>query len=217
MQYSQDYDERYPNLSGNNGAGIPQVLGPYSQKVAGYSATGNGTNIWTCPSDSLTRVPVFGASNYPAGSEIPKQSYGVVYWTATNAAEHSAWPGSGEGRSISSFADSANTFLLAELRNDGAILGQNSGIVKRPASGGALANAGYAEQDCIDANCTKFAPAPHLETWIYLYVDGHAKAQRADRTIGQGVSGSGKNTAANGGTACSFNTPCGPWTIDESD
>jgi len=214
MQYTQDYDERYPNLSGNNGAGIPQVLGPYSQKVAGYS-TGNGMSIWTCASDSLTRVPVYGS--YPAGSEIPKQSYGVVYWTATNAAGHSAWPGTGEGRSIGEFTDSANTFLLAELRNDGAILGQNSGVIKRPASGGALANAGYAEQDCIDANCTKFSPAPHLETWVYLYVDGHAKAMRADRTIGTGVNGSGANTAANGGTPCSVATPCGPWTITEGD
>ena len=217
-QYTQDYDERFPNTSGDNGAGLPSVLGPYSQKIQSYSGT-NGTNIWTCPSDTVTRVPMFGT--YAAGQEIPKQSYNVTFWTSTNAANRAAWPGDstnyGIGRAISAFPDSSNTFLLTEERNEGAILGQNHPGVKRPASGGTLTNAGFFSQDCIDANCTRFAPAAHLQGWNYLYVDGHAKWNRAERTIGQGVNNSGNNTAENGGGPCTLAAPCGPWTIAEGD
>lgn len=218
IQYSQDYDERFPNLSSELGRGIPIVLGPYIQKVAGTytSTTGNGTNIWTCPSDTLNRNPAAVAGNPPAG-DIPKQSYGVLYWTATNAANRAPWPGDGIGRSIAAFPDASGTFMLAEIRNDYAILGQNSSQVKRPASGGSLLNSGYATQDCADSNCTKVVPAPHLEGWNYLYVDGHAKWQRAEQTIGRGVNGSGNNTASNGGAPCTPIAPCGPWTIDDTD
>lgn len=215
-QYSQDYDERFPNLSGENGRGIPIVLGPYVQKVAGTyaSVSGNGTNIWTCASDTLDRNPAY-VSGAPAASSIPKQSYGVVYWTSTNAANRAPWPGDGIGRSIAAFPDSSGTFLLAEMRADYAILGQNASQVKRPASGGTLTNGGYFSQDCIDNNCTKFSPAPHLETWVYLYVDGHAKANRAERTVGTGVNGN--NTPENGGAPCTLAAPCGPWTIADND
>ena len=219
-QYSQDFDERFPNLSGENGRGVPIVLGPYVQKVAGtYASTsGNGTNIWTCASDTLDRNPTYVSGNPPAG-DIPRQSYGVVYWTSTNAAGRAPWPGDGLGRSIASFPDTANTFLLAELRTDYAILGQNSSQVKRPASNGTLLGSQYYSQDCADINCGKSVIAAHLEGWNYLYVDGHAKWNRSDRTYGQGVNG-GMNVVANANNAttpCSASWPCGPWTIDATD
>lgn len=218
LQYSQDYDEKLPNLSGENGRGIPIVLGPYIQKVAGTyaSTTGNGTNIWTCPSDTLNRNPALVAGNPPAG-DIPKQSYGVLFWTSTNAANRAPWPGDGIGRSIAAFPDASGTFMLAEIRNDYAILGQNGSQVKRPASGGSLLNSGYACQDCADGNCTKAVLAPHLDGWNYLYVDGHAKWLRSERTIGAGVNGTGNNTAENGGGLCNAAAPCGPWTLDGTD
>lgn len=216
MQYSQDYDERFPNLSSENGRGIPTVLGPYIQKVAGtYASTaGNGTNIWTCPSDTLDRSSALVSGNPPA-SEIPKQSYGVLFWTSTNADNRAPWPGTGIGRSIAAFPNSAGTFLLAEMRSNYAILGQNNSQVKRPASGGTLTGAQYYSQDCTDINCGTSVPAAHLEGWNYLFVDGHAKWLRAERTIGPGINGN--NTAANGGGPCTAAAPCGPWTIDDTD
>jgi prepilin-type N-terminal cleavage/methylation domain-containing protein len=205
--YAQDYDERMPITSGENGRGYPILLGSYIQKIGGTNATitgtnANGTNIWVCPSDTLDRDPTLVASA-PNAADIPKQSYAIVINRPGGPA--APWiDGNPIGRSLSEFEDASTTFLLVEVRAASSILGQNRSLVKRPAGGSLTPGNQWAKQDCGDSNCTKIQSAPHFDGWNYLYVDGHSKWNRPERTIG---------TAA----GCGIQTPCGSWTIAAND
>ncbi len=220
-QYAQDYDEFLPmsRSYGSYNAGLPSLLGSYIAKVNGFSAN-NGNTIWVCPSDSARRVTAGSPDPYN-GAAPPKQSYAPLYWTSTNAANRAPWPsdttvsggGYTAGRSLAQFEDAAGTFLLAEVRHERSIVGENAPGVKRPLS--PTTGSGANAQNCSDDSCTTLYPAAHFDTWNYLYADGHAKAQRPDRTIGTGINGN--NTVANGNGPCNAQNPCGPWTIDSTD
>lgn len=209
VQYAQDNDETMPHLqsvSPTNSAvpvGLPFILGPYNQKIANYN--NNGVSVWTCPSDSLERVTTITGK--------PKQSYGGIYWTSTNAAMRAPWPNTLIGRKMSMFEATADTFILAEVQNEGAVLGSNWYGLKRPMAPDS--SAAWGAQNCqndMNANCTKIGTPAHFDGWNYLYADGHVKWLKPGSTLGRG-----NNTAANGGSPCSASAPCGPWTIDASD
>lgn len=217
-QYTQDYDETMPMLTsyGVYNTSLPQELAPYIQKVNGFSAN-NGNSLWVCPSDSVTRVSQYAAGAY-TGREVPKLSYAGVF----SGLDRSTWPNYAPspatyvpGRNISQFQDPSGTFMLAEERNEAAILGENFSGVARPrpgVSGGTTTGA----QSCMKTDCSTVSQPAHFDGWNYLYVDGHTKWQRPERTLGAGVGGYGYNVGGVGG-ACSMDYPCGPWTIDGTD
>ncbi len=216
MMYAQDYDEVLPMAQSYGGynAAIPSLTSPYVQKVQQYGPTPSPTNIWNCPSDAVARVG--GVSN--------KQSYAAIFWTAgTDRAPWGTWTGPADsayipGKSLAAFSAPADTFLIAEAHQDEGILGTNYVGVKRPyITAAEPSTAAYNAQNCTVTSgnrCASLKDAPHSLTWNYVFADGHAKALRAEATVGKGVGGSGKDAD---GQTCVYTRPCGPWTLDGND
>jgi prepilin-type processing-associated H-X9-DG protein len=117
------------------------------------------------------------------------------------------------GRKMAEFQSSSGTFVIAETQNEGAVLGSNFYGLKRPAAPDTTA--AWGAQDClpdVNSTCSRIGTPTHFDGWNYLYADGHVKWLKPESTIG-----TGNNTSANGGAACSKSAPCGPWTIDSTD
>jgi prepilin-type N-terminal cleavage/methylation domain-containing protein/prepilin-type processing-associated H-X9-DG protein len=218
MMYAQDYDEVLPMAQsyGPYNAALPSLTSPYVQRVQQYGAVPSPTNIWYCPSDGTARL----------NGATARQSYAAIFWTAgTDRAPWGTWAANATGdgayipgKSLAAFTAPADTFLIAEAHQDEGILGTNYVGVKRPyiLPTDNQNNAFNAQNCTVTSNnrCTNLKDAPHSLTWNYTFADGHAKAMRAEATIGKGVSGSGNDAT---GAPCIYTRPCGPWTLDGND
>jgi len=222
IMYVQDYDETMP-MSGSYGAyntAIPQEIGPYIQKVAGFSS--NTAGIWKCPDDSVT--PLNAGAAAPAG--VIHASYSPIISVPAHAGNAAAAPYDGyvlssdgatnyiPGKSIAAFQDPAGTFVIVETCDPDNGLGENFSGIKRPYM---LQSGNYLAQDQTSDNGTTWMPGNggwHTNGWNYVYADGHAKFSHPESTVGKGENGNGLD--ANGG-ACAWSNPCGPWTLDAND
>ncbi len=178
MQYTQDYDERYPGASGYyinyGGTNVPitwdLTMQPY---IKSYQ-------IVTCPSDSQTPtvdIPTLG---------IVKRSYAYANYLRSIPGGGSTGGAFGNpGRNIASIPAASSTILLGE------IIGQN-GNGSNPVqldSYSRFSNFSHVQQLASEAGKNFSDGAPnaasnvpsgtggrHLGTNNFLYADGHVKA-----------------------------------------
>lgn len=226
MMYVQDYDEIMP-MAGSFGpynTAIPQETAPYVQKVNNFSP--NTAGIWKCPDDNITPLN----NGNPANTGVIHQSYAPVISTGGRAGTAAGGPydmyvlqadgvtNAIPGKALSAFQNPAGTFLLVETTNPDNGLGENFPGVKRPFAPASAAGTGnFNTQNQTDHAGSSYTPVPggwHTGGWNYAYCDGHVKFQHPDQTLGQGENGNGKDILGN---TCSWNSPCGAWTIDPND
>ena len=185
MQYTQEFDEKYPMLHFINDTGQEvrwqEAVSPYIKSGDAYATgriSGSG-GVWDCP--SATAQPGIYGANYGLMQDGPG------FGTAT-------------GVSIAGVDAPSQTILVAEKGlhngNSGWLQFQNwEGMWT--AAGGGNANNNYAYPDHLDVNFDKddsaSSAAPvyndwnsasmmpryrHLETSNFLFSDGHVKSMR---------------------------------------
>jgi prepilin-type N-terminal cleavage/methylation domain-containing protein/prepilin-type processing-associated H-X9-DG protein len=165
MQYTQDYDEKYPPSYTYTG---PSIVGVWYTYVQPYVKS---TQIFKCPSDSNTAIAGLSTLVVPDGFAV---SYAANYDLGGDA--------SGIIRSLSAVESPATTVYMSDsgMRADGP-----NGTVRltSPSKNGGM-------NLLIDPSIASLAtgvnpdwvgPNPrHLETVNVGYADGHVKSVRAE-------------------------------------
>jgi prepilin-type N-terminal cleavage/methylation domain-containing protein len=200
IQYAQDYDERFPgaHLSGGN-TSWDMVISPYM----GFKVVANGPSplVFRCPSDDKKT----SAGNLTRSYSMPRAANnpglatdGFGYFAPHNNFSTGQW-----GRPQSQFPVPATTLMLVEMPSPEAVYGDWN----RPHCVGPNDLASLAPEPRQDKWMSNNTPI-HLETWNYLFVDGHVKSLRPEQTL------AGANNQPV--TASQRRTPFwGMWTINE--
>ncbi|GAB4468033.1 MAG: DUF1559 domain-containing protein [Armatimonadaceae bacterium] len=223
MMYYQDYDEQGPVVwhwdwqgSGTYGPMYWDIaIAPYiGQRVRpGIGADRPNTGIFTCPSDTVARVTEYN-SNTPRSYSV---NCAYNWWgNGVGAADYADVPSGGYWfimGPLASFGDPAGTIAIAELFEPRNLYGTaQSADVSAPMQpdwglGWFHAQGRYALGD--GSNVTVVNPV-HSGGWNYVFMDGHAKWFRPERTVGLG----GVNQY---GDPCALDNPCGMWSRREND
>ncbi len=161
MQYTQDYDERYPMRQYNNSAiGIAnswrRTTYPYTKSSQLFSCPSNSSNSRLADDSSDGSITALGDPSAPRFN----RSYGSNS-TAVNIGGDTPmeW---GRANSMAALNDVARTVLVTETKE-----GHNSVLMDAPAS--------------RFANATDTFPG-HLQTVVFLFADGHVKSMRPTQT-----------------------------------
>ena len=173
VQYTQDYDEKYPYAAG---AGTNGSFTSSNTLAADYIMPYlKSTQIWVCPSNTVTNMvgqPRGGAPDqainnlwlsyppvcdYTSGGGVPGIGTGWAAFTESS--------GSGAPTSLSEFTNTAETFLAGD-------------------SPGTNASGTYYYGYCIAPNNVFYTPVPsavHLEGGNWLFADGHVKWMKPEK------------------------------------
>jgi prepilin-type N-terminal cleavage/methylation domain-containing protein/prepilin-type processing-associated H-X9-DG protein len=186
MQYTQDYDETYPasGFQGSPATSWDFVLQPYlGVKVL----AGGSPAVLQCPSDAGQRT------------SVTPRSYSMPYplWNDNTGMAGQYWAGS-KGVAAAEVQVPVTTLLLVENPSDYNKFGDVSGIWAVSPFAGDWLN----WSNCNAQDDWKPGHQIHLDGWNYLFVDGHVKWMRPERTLGPG------------GHATNVN---GMWTINPND
>jgi prepilin-type processing-associated H-X9-DG protein len=213
LQYYQDYDEQGP-------MGYEPV-GGYSWDVAIAPYVGVKTKSWRdkasffkCPSD--TNGDATGRS-YAVPRPANQDLGPTVTITGTSTRVYT---------NLSAIDSPATTLMLVE--KPGSNVWDASGYDARCPGQPGVAGGGCSGSQQATVFGTNLTMPSHLEGWNYLYMDGHVKWLRPERTVGTGYAQStvvGTRTIGVGqgvdwtgtGYNCSISFPCGPWTRDPND
>ncbi len=189
MQYTQDYDERWPyrNAAGNM-IWWPNQIMPYVKS----------TQIFACPSDStVSTLPNYALLSYAASQNVIS---------------------SGGGNSLSSLNASSKTVLICEMKNnswdttDMNVTGHDSTSMTYGRRGWGVGNLTTGQLGGTAAGndgAWAAAEARHLEGSNFLAADGHVKWLRGT-SVSPGLdNGSTTGTEATGtyGAAAGTETP----------
>jgi prepilin-type N-terminal cleavage/methylation domain-containing protein/prepilin-type processing-associated H-X9-DG protein len=198
LQYSQDYDEMFPIVAGYDRPVYPktwdELLNAYTGTKATYAVGSKNSLIWQCPSDSL--------SGFNNDSNARTYSVGIIWESGWSAGLHGKGfsgplvSGAGgnlflSGKKQSEFQDVAGTLMVAESPNRDSYIGNDAWcMVGSPNDqiNGSSAHPGLGR-------------TLHFEGYNYLFVDGHVKFYRPERTVGAGT----------------VTVPLGMWTSAEGD
>jgi prepilin-type N-terminal cleavage/methylation domain-containing protein/prepilin-type processing-associated H-X9-DG protein len=192
MQYTQDYDEKYPTI---RGWGTPDLNRGWDARVQPYVGTrvqwGASPAVFQCPSDAIAR-------NVIANSTPRSYSWNQgLRQGSVDLSGNGSWnPGAEVNYALPAIASPATTIMVAEaFYAENRMADVNASLVSAPGnatmSGGAIS---------IVQTAGSLTPA-HFEGYNYLFADGHVKWLRPDRTIGNGT----------------LTAPQGMWTIAEND
>src|SRR5688500_7453282 len=166
MQYTQDYDEKLPDVELYPGTSLftsnyllwPDVIQPYMKS----------TQVFNCPSAVNGNTPNKGA--LPAVSET-RLDYGAASMEGQNRPSNPyafTWNSGDPVRtSISSFTNVAETLMIGE-RDD-----------RKTQPGGGAISYGYNVEPGF--NLGKGPSSVHLEGGNWLFADGHVKWLRPDK------------------------------------
>ena len=192
-QYTQDYDERYPGAYNFNASAAPVLS--WDKAIEAYAgitvAQGASPLIFKCPSDTTV-------SNFAV---LPTRSYSMPRPNGTSGGMAGTIVGTGAtsyavGYSQAEVGKPSETLMVAEAPFSSSYFGNpSSSVVDRPLTNSAATLVG---QDRSNPGTPS-----HLEGWNYLFVDGHVKWLRPERTIGPAGVATGN--------------PQGMWSIAEND
>ena len=165
IQYTQDYDEKYPaRIYGTAPAGGGRLANSWRRVTLPYTKS---TQIFSCPSnthnadnaeDSLDTSLTDGGYDLATAPRF-KRSYGINGTGNVGGTTPSEYAG---GRSLSAITDSAGTILVAEYSGLSAHIDINDG-------------GNFADRDS--------AFTGHLGNSNFLFCDGHVKALKPSATI----------------------------------
>ena len=242
-QYTQDNDEQYPMTFSKvqttyymtwDGA-IAPYLGVGVTVTTNVNVLKNNAGaVFTCPNDN----------SRPSGH--PARSYEVVRTLASNAVTPTPGAYSygvakreigGGGDVMASMVPVAaipvpsETFLLAEFPDRTTTSGTSPSVVGYAGAGfnsvivDSPSDRNQAQNDYLPGTKDPL----HFSGWNYLFADGHVKWLSPQQTMpkfGQSVKANGWNGSTSppplkvmpdNAFTCSFDNPCGYWTVDERD
>lgn len=188
MQYSQDYDEKYPKAQNANNKGWDALIAPYVGLKINWQ---QAPLIFRCPSDPLSN----GSGNSPRSYAMPQ-----AYWTDPTDTPYFSpnYATDTGGRAVAEFVTPATTLMIVEHFHSEAYFGENYYATCR----GAISNsAGDGAQDDDTAFKGKRG---HFDGWNYLFVDGHVKWLRPEATVKR-----------KDGTMTDTNSPGGMWSLTD--
>ena len=190
IQYSQDYDEKTVaawGFGGSSNVSWDVRLAPYSAvRLQNDSTNNRGPLVLQCPSDSLARAAGYGVRSYA----LPAWMQGDWNWVTVGS------EGTTEGIALASIGSPATTLMTVEQHWQYNYLSNINGSMSSGPGNATIASANvYATQSA--GNLTPV----HLEGYNYLFVDGHVKWLRPERTVGNGT----------------LAAPQGMWTLAEND
>lgn len=164
MQYTQDYDEKYPSFYSNIGASTGRYAFYYWNELHPYIKS---KQIWVCPSNVTT-------------ASFPSIGYIADGVFDTTDVIHYTYNGTLHGQALSAVESPAEVFLSWDVQNGYAWSGYAyaaSFNVTNPAIGETLACASYKCDRGRTPNGQKNSPSysRHLEGDNYLFADGHVK------------------------------------------
>ncbi len=192
MQYTQDYDEKYPYA-----VVTPGFVGTWATSVQPYVKS---TQVFVCPSDANGNASGWWGT---AMSYAANGNYNFYYPTSTGAASidflgvfsvnDSTLPGGGQARSASAINQPTVCIMVAEKHykdgNGGFIgIGNASGWGPNATIGGRQYGFnGWGEHHIpndqvsgtgYNADVNGAVSVHHFDTSNFLFVDGHVKAMR---------------------------------------
>lgn len=203
MQYTQDYDEKNPpgvgilNVGNNPAASVAwdAFIEPYAMKAGSMNFNQGQNPLLRCPSDSVVRT-----SGSARTYVVPVRNDAANF--AWKTEQYFPWPYS-EGRAIAEFPSPATTIMVTEGPKANNRIATNTGY--RATGPGNLPAAVNSQREGTEPI--------HFDGWNYLFVDGHVKWLRPDKTIGTGP------VTNSFGFTCqaTMASPCGMWTIADND
>lgn len=189
MQYYQDYDEAGPVVRAFT-TGYASIAGdpwdirisPYiGQRVASKGAPG----IFACPDDSVERFNGESVRSYAINALYP--------WHNGPGAAEDILPKDGVIEdlrvlgNLADFPEPAGTILIAENFKKINQYGKGAATEVRTPSRPSWAGKWFEVQDRDDdAKPTAIKPT-HSGGWNYIFLDGHAKWLKPERTVGKGT------------------------------
>ena len=197
-QYTQDYDERYPGASNNNG-GQPitsQSVISWDRMVQPYAgikvASGASPQIFKCPSDAVNPAALTTRSY-----SMPRPNGAAAAPDGTAGGMAGFLVGADRiGYAQAQVRSPSETLLVVECPFNQNYFNSSPGsVIDRPMTNCAGTLVG---QDRANPG-----QPSHFEGWNYLFVDGHVKWLRPEKTVGP--------------TGVATGSPKGMWTIDEND
>ncbi len=223
-QYAQDFDETYFPLSNPETGGlswdnfIQNYIGFKSEQFKGQPL------VFSCPDDGLARkyddnkprsyALNFIFDSYPATVADAGFSgtgfVGPYVHHGDDAMGHPLF--SGSGRLLAEIPSPANLIMIAEKPGSDNIIGSNE-----DASVSAPAEQAFGPPT-VPTDPTGVSAPLHNGGWNYLFADAHAKFMRPEQTVGK------EGTVNAAGRTCTYNytydtttSPCGLWTLDDTD
>lgn len=179
MQYTQEYDEKYPlaryYIAAGNETNWGQRLQPYLKS----------TDLFKCPSNPDNgNIMGYGVSpdnpgisaGFPQGVRQIPVSYAMNFMIGDPV-----WAGGGTGQSLAVIQEPARKILVAERRGGGST--SEPGLM-------------WGDWDNGNRQWVNNGFANHLSTGNYLFADGHVKSMRPNATVANGYSMWGKFDAA---------------------
>lgn len=196
MQYTQDFDENFPNgyIAGGSdwiNDGWPVFVQPYVKSI----------EVFRCPSDTVPPVQegwqgkaISYASNGLYGSGWDSSAGGFPLLGPMGIGGENGWLNSGRGGlNLAAVTQPATSILLAEKHNADYRLnetfgsGNSSGFSPNCVFIGEMLDPGWGDRRIPDGSRAQaqYPNGPngavsnrHLEMSNFLFVDGHAKAMR---------------------------------------
>ena len=182
LQYTQDYDERYPSVSyGSNGDGDsnPASASPSYKWMDAIFPYIKSEQLFVCPSDSKNLPYIQYQKLTTAAKNYGSYAMNTAYWGSVfgGTPPGSAVTDGGKfhnpnGSALAQIEDVAGTIFVME----GASVMTSSNIGPGNPWMDVAANPTVATLDGIPS--LRYSVARHLETMNVLYCDGHVKAQR---------------------------------------
>ena len=195
VQYSQDYDERYPAATnGTTNAGDQEGFDKRLQPYLGQQVGGPSAGIFLCPSDYLVR----DSGKDPRSYVMPSPGTNSGGSAANGMAGSNVGVGADRpnvGRALAEVPVPAETLILVEMPHKRS----NFGSPERAVCYGPYDTSNNQYQASTTGN--NVSQPIHFDGWNYLFVDGHVKFLRPANTIGTGT----------------LAVPRGMWTIAEGD
>ena len=219
MQYTQDYDEKYPF-----GTAFPGFGSTWAKDVQPYMKS---TQVFICPSDTAGGVPLPAGAGW-AGVGLSYAANGNFnFSTDANGSTSFGFLGvfgvydtgnaaKGQPRAVADISQAATSIMVAEKHNSDALAGSffpNGGVGNASAWGpnGVIGGRGYGFNGWGQSNIPNdqasgtgynndvngAVSVKHLETANFLFVDGHVKALRPLATNPGGNGFSSANRQAN--------------------
>ena len=179
LQYTQDYDEKYP-FAFNTSGGLPDSVRGWYNVTQPYLKS---VQIFSCPSDPADDAAAnTGTTGKYHVSYIVNSQFGNANSTI-NAI------------SLAAVESPSTTVYLADgMKQTDGTTTTTAGLDEKPAG---LRLMGYANNTspklALSANADWGGPnARHLETAVFGFADGHVKSGRVESYYGPGTSAKGK-------------------------
>ena len=160
MQYTQDYDEKLPNILRDGASASNKFVSDYTAWAEMIQPYVKSTQLFVCPSNSYANSP--SPSAQPNGAVT--MNYGAAsLFTASNVTLSALAAYNTPPTTLAEFTNTAETFMIGEVANTATVAGYQISPLAAPGVGGRVHG------------------TLHFDGVNWLYADGHVKFIRTDQ------------------------------------